>query len=397
MKSDDISRTFTGNTVEEIEGYVFNSKTCKINLSNLRERQFGTWICRIGHSSSPLFQEAHLTVTPIGKSKSVRLPTHLDPIKYSLYLTPYIKEGNFSIQGNEEILISVLEIGSNITLHSEEIAIHENTVRVTGSQNQALVIEGFGYDEEKSWFSVFLKDPLVPGDNITLSMDFLGDLNDELTGFYRSDYIKETDNTTVYLASTQFETDGARRAMPCFDEPAFKAVFQVNLGRTKEMTSISNMPIKTEGLKMSDNDEYVWDVYEDSPHMSTYLLAFVISQLNYTEAVTRSNGVEFRVWARQSLINQTKLAADIGPLILEYYERHYDLPYPLPKMDLVAIPDFSAGAMENWGLITFRETAMLFKEGGSAFSDREKVISNIAHELAHQWFGNLVTMEWWTE
>ncbi len=122
-----------------------------------------------------------------------------------------------------------------------------------------------------------------------------------------------------------------------------------------------------------------------------------MSQLNYTEAKTRSNGVEFRVWARQSLINQTKLAAEIGPIILEYYERHYDLPYPLPKMDLVAVPDFSAGAMENWGLITFRETAMLYTKGGSAFSDREKVISNIAHELAHQWFGNLVTMEWWTE
>lgn len=294
--------------------------------------------------------------------------------------------------------MQVLEDGArNITLHSEEIKIFENTVKVFGQKNQTLDIEGFGYDAEKSTFIIHLREPLLVGNIIKLSLDFLGDLNDELTGFYRSDYINEADNTTVYMGSTQFETDGARRAMPCFDEPAFKAVFQVNLGRLKSMTSISNMPVKVEGLAMSDNSEYVWDVYEDSPTMSTYLLAFVISQLTYVEAETRANGVEFRVWARESLMNQTKLAAEIGPIILEYYERHYDLPYPLPKMDLVAVPDFSAGAMENWGLITFRETAMLFKKGESAISDREKVVSNIAHELAHQWFGNLVTMEWWTE
>jgi aminopeptidase N len=148
---------------------------------------------------------------------------------------------------------------------------------------------------------------MAAGDNVTLSLDFLADLNDELTGFYRSDYFDEADNNTVYMASTQFEADGARRAMPCFDEPAFKAVFQVNLGRRKDMTSISNMPVRAEGLRMADNDEYVWDVYEDSPLMSTYLLAFVVSRLRYTEAQTRSNGVEFRVWARDALLNQESI------------------------------------------------------------------------------------------
>jgi aminopeptidase N len=390
---------FAGNTVEEVEGHVYNSKTCQINLSNIQEEQFGTWTCRIGHTSSPMFQEAHMTVTPSGKSSSVRLPQHLHPLKYNIFLTPFIEVGNFTIQGHEDILINVVEGDSrNITLHSEKIKIFENTVKVIGSNpDEALKIEGIGYDEEKTWFIIYLEEPLLAGENITLSMDFLGDLNDDLTGFYRSDYINEQNNETVYLASTQFETDGARRAMPCFDEPAFKAIFQVNLGRLKNMTSIGNMPVMAEGVGMKDNDVYVWDMYENSPMMSTYLLAFVVSDLVYIEGETRSNGVEFKVWSRKSLIDQAKLAAEIGPLILEYYERHYDLPYPLPKMDLVAVPDFSAGAMENWGLITFRETALLFKKGGSSISDKEKIVSNIAHELAHQWFGNLVTMEWWTE
>ncbi len=163
------------------------------------------------------------------------------------------------------------------------------------------------------------------------------------------------------------------------------------------MTSISNMPVMVEGARMEDNDVYVWDMFENSPLMSTYLLAFVISRFVSNEGTTGPNGVEFKVWSRKAVSDQVEIAAEVGPQILEFYERHYDVPYPLPKMDLVAIPDFSAGAMENWGLITFRETNLLFKEGESGISARENVVTTVAHELAHQWFGNLVTMEWWTE
>ena len=391
-------KIFSGNTVEEVVGNTSNATTCEITLRSIQEEQFGTWRCRIIHSLSSLYQEAHITVTTSGTSANVRLPKHLRPLQYEIHLTPFIEVGNFSIEGRETIDINVIENGSrNITLHSEKIIIYENYIKIIRGNEKELEIEGFGYDEEKACFIIFLKEQLQAGDNITLSMSFLGDLNDDLTGFYRSDYFDKEKNETEYMATTQFEIDGARRAMPCFDEPSFKAEFLVNLGRVKDMSSISNMPLKAEGVQMQDNDIYVWDMFEKSPIMSTYLLAFIISRLTYQEGVTRSNGVEFKVWSRKAVSDQTDIAAEVGPLILEFYERHYDVPYPLPKMDFVAVPDFSAGAMENWGLITFRETALLFKDGESGISDREKIVTTIAHELAHQWFGNLVTMDWWTE
>ena len=142
---------------------------------------------------------------------------------------------------------------------------------------------------------------------------------------------------------------------------------------------------------------YVWDVYEDSVKMSTYLLAFVVSEFEYRQSIPTSNDVRFRIWSRKEAIDQTEYAADIGPKILEYYEKYFDVPYPLPKQDMIAIPDFSAGAMENWGLITYRETALLYQDGVTSTKEKEYIRTVIAHELAHQWFGNLVTMKWWTE
>ena len=157
------------------------------------------------------------------------------------------------------------------------------------------------------------------------------------------------------------------------------------------------MPQISTGIAMDDNDEYVWDVYEDSVKMSTYLVAFVASEFEFRESALDDNNVRFRIWCRKDAIEQTEYAADIGPRILKYYESYFGVPYPLPKQDMIAIPDFSAGAMENWGLITYRETALLYEEGVTSSYGQERVRTVIAHELAHQWFGNLVTMEWWTE
>ena len=380
-------------------GNVSDVKNCHITIRNIKEKHFGTWKCKIVHSKSKKFQEAFLTVTPTGISTDVRLPKHLNPDKYKIYLTPFIEEGNFTIPGHVDISLTVVEAqaANNVTLHIEKIDIYENTVKITKENEDEVGIEGFGYDKENHYFIIFLSETLQKGEKIDLSIDFLAELNADLSGFYRSKYFDEEKNQTEYIATTQFESIGARRALPCFDEPGFKSVFQVNLGRLKDMRTISNMPAEYEDVPMADNNEYMWDIYQDSPVMSTYLLAFIVSRFTYRQSETLSNGVQFRIWSRRSVLDQTELAAKVGPSILEFFERHYNVKFPLPKMDMIAIPDFSAGAMENWGLITYRETALLFKEGETSMSDRESIIATIAHELAHQWFGNLVTMEWWTE
>jgi aminopeptidase N len=163
------------------------------------------------------------------------------------------------------------------------------------------------------------------------------------------------------------------------------------------MKTISNMPLKNSISLRSNGDEYELDVYEETEKMSTYLLAFVVADFELREGVKTENNVTFRIWSRPEVKSQTKYAAETGPLILEYYENYFDVKFPLPKQDMIALPDFGAGAMENWGLITYREEYLLYEEGVSSLMSKEGVASVMAHELAHQWFGDLVTMDWWTE
>ena len=160
---------------------------------------------------------------------------------------------------------------------------------------------------------------------------------------------------------------------------------------------MSRERIIAEGTPRADDKEYVWDEYEDSVQMSTYLLAFVVSDFKYSVGHNTSSGVSFRIWSREGALPQTEYATSIGPTVLEYFENYFSIPFPLPKQDMIAVPDFSAGAMENWGLVTYRETTLLYEPGVSSWANKEYVAVVVAHELAHQWFGDLVTMDWWTE
>ncbi|VAI31871.1 unnamed protein product [Triticum turgidum subsp. durum] len=193
------------------------------------------------------------------------------------------------------------------------------------------------------------------------------------------------------MAVTQFESVDARRCFPCWDEPAFKAKFKLTLEVPSELVALSNMPV--------GNATFAGPIktvrYLESPPMSTYLVAIVVGLFEYVEGMT-TKGTRVRVYTQIGKSNQGKFALDVGVKSLNLYKDYFDTPYPLPKLDMVAIPDFAAGAMENYGLVTYREVALLFDDKSSSASSRQSVAITVAHELAHQWFGNLVTMEWWT-
>ena len=223
-------------------------------------------------------------------------------------------------------------------------------------------------------------------------MEFTGILNDRLVGFYRSEY-QDAEGQTRHLATTQFEATDARRAFPCWDEPAQKAVFDVTLIFDDAYQAVSNTPIVEEsspapGLRSVR--------FGETPIMSTYLLAFVVGDLVSVEA-DAADGTRVGIWTTRGKENQAGFALDTSVKLLGYFNEYFGIPYPLPKLDHIAIPDFAAGAMENWGAVTYRETALLVDPENSSAGTRQRVAEVVAHEMAHMWFGDLVTMEWWDD
>ena len=216
-----------------------------------------------------------------------------------------------------------------------------------------------------------------------------------MAGFYRSSY-KDRDGSTKYIATTQMEPTDARRAFPCFDEPALKAHYTITLVADKSHTCLSNMDQASEkevDSKITGGKRKAIK-FNETPLMSTYLLAFIVGELNQIE--TNSFRVPVRVFATPDKdIEHGRFSLDLAARTLDFYEKTFDSKFPLPKMDMVAIPDFSAGAMENWGLITYRVVDVLYDEKTSGALTKQRVAEVVQHELAHQWFGNLVTMDFW--
>ncbi|GFT12414.1 aminopeptidase N [Nephila pilipes] len=315
----------------------------------------------------------------------VRLPRSVVPDHYDVELQPFIFPDNFTFEGKVRVVIRVLEPTNNVTLHINNVTVREASVRLSGPD--APGVASMSEDKERQFYILHLKSDLVAGRQYEVQMDYLGTLNDQLAGFYRSSY-KDDAGQTRWLATTQFQPTDARRAFPCFDEPGLKATFNITLVRPDNMTSLSNMPLIDSKPR---GEGWIADRFQTTVRMSTYLLAFVVSDF-------KSRGTEkFSVWSREAVIDTTAYALQVGPAILSFYETFFKVKYPLPKTDMIAIPDFSAGAMENWGLITYRETALLFDPRFSSSSNRQRVATVISHELAHQWFGNLVTPQWWDD
>ncbi|XP_037798461.1 aminopeptidase N-like [Penaeus monodon] len=350
----------------------------------------------VSTESQPTTTDVPVTAREKADDLGIRLPGSLKPLHYLVKLQPFIN-GNFSIFGYVEVEMEVLEPTSQITLHMADIITKNDTVMLyTAGQTPGrdLWIKKHEYDHDRQFYILHLTRNLQKGRKYVLSMEFLGYLNDKLHGFYRSTY-KDVDGNPRNVAATQFQPTDARKAFPCFDEPALKATFEIYLARETWMTTLSNMPI-AETLPVIGQEGWVWDRYEKSVPMSTYLVAFIVSDFAHVSTIVNGN-VLFRVWARQAAIDQAEYAMEVGPKILTYFEEYFNLPFPLPKVDMVALTDFSARGMENWGLTTYKETYLLYNRQVSTPAAKTTITEIISHELAHQWFGDLVTLAWWDD
>jgi len=314
-------------------------------------------------------------------STRVLLPTDVIPVKYNLHLTPNFNTLTF--KGDEIIDVQVKNATTTVVLHSNDIKIESATF--VGVGDAVVTVQ----DKEQTATLVFPAS--LPTGTGKLHIKYEGNLNDQMVGFYRS---KVTVNgKEKYMATTQFEATDARRAFPCWDEPAHKAVFDVTLTIPGDLHALSNMPVKQENTNPDGTRTLS---FFSSPIMSTYLLAFVVGEFDHVEGKTKE-GVTVRVYTPVGKKEQGTFALDVAVRTLSYFSHFFEIAYPLPKLDMIAIADFAAGAMENWGLVTYRETALLIDEKTSGIASRQRVAYVVAHELAHQWFGNLVTMEWWKE
>eukprot|EP01083_Nonionella_stella_P013142 37030_1 len=314
----------------------------------------------------------------------VVLPDGVVPRHYELKLHPNFV--NFSFSGEVKIHLEVFEAVPCIKVNAADIQFGDVTV-VHGGSVTSVPGNQVELDEKDQIATIPIA---LEAGRPVLHIKFTGTMNDKLVGFYRSKYT--LDGEASYIGCTQFEAVDARRAFPCWDEPSRKASFSLTLEVPAELTTLSNMPAES---STPIEGKYKRVVFEKTPVMSTYLLAWVIGKLESIETTTES-GTSVKVYTPIGQTGRAEFALDVAEKVLPFYEKYFDIPYPLPKMDLVALPDFSSGAMENWGLVTYRDTALLC-DADSSQASRQYVAIVVAHELAHQWFGNLVTMEWWSD
>ena len=278
------------------------------------------------------------------------------------------------------VVISGESTGESISLHAKDLTIQSITI-----DNQPAEFSHGEFDELR------LSQSDLNAGKHTVSIDFSGTITDSMHGLYPCYFTH--DGVKKRLFATQFESHHAREVFPCVDEPAAKATYDVTLRTAPDLTVLGNMPV----TESSEQDGVLTTTFATTPRMSSYLLAFVIGELHKKTAHTNS-GVEVNVWATPAQSDETlDFALDIATRSIDFYNEYFGVPYPLPKSDHVALPDFSSGAMENWGLITYRESCLLADPKLTPESSKRFIATVIAHELSHQWFGNLVTMQWWND
>lgn len=307
-----------------------------------------------------------------------RLAAYFLPAHYAIHID-LTKAAKRQFSGTVTITGELKHRSNNITLHNNALAIA--SAHIDGQPVR--------WEVQKDDELLLRSKELLHAGEHTITITYTGVINDLMHGIYPCYFTY--DSKEQELIATQFESHSAREAFPCIDEPAAKATFDLTLTTQPGITVLANTPV----LSQKTKSDAMVTTFATSPRMSTYLLAFVIGELGYTET-TNKNGVTIRAYATLDKVEQTGFATAYAAKVLDFYDDYFALPYPLAKCDMVALPDFSSGAMENWGLITFRESAMLVAKDTPADS-KQQIATTISHELAHQWFGNLVTMAWWDD
>ncbi|KAF2097331.1 hypothetical protein NA57DRAFT_57923 [Rhizodiscina lignyota] len=346
------------------------------------------------------------------------LPTTFKPSNYNLSLYSVNFSPNWDYQGTVTISGAVTQSSKEIVLNTHQLKIHEAELRTeSGKTEGSIKTTNVKYEEARQRATMVFEQEFPATESAELVVKFQGTMNNSMAGFYRSRYTPKVDPLPTvakdkehhYMFSTQFESCDARRAFPCFDEPNLKASFELSMEIPEDQTALSNMPEKETTQSTRSDYGHKWKVitFEKSPIMSTYLYAWAFGDFEYVEAHTerKYNGktLPVRVYTTRGLKEQGQFALENAWKIIDLFSEKFRIDFPLPKSDLLAVHEFltsasqSHGAMENWGLVTYRTTAVLFDEKSSDQRYKTRVAYVVAHELAHQWFGNLVTMDWWNE
>ncbi|XP_049868546.1 glutamyl aminopeptidase-like isoform X2 [Pectinophora gossypiella] len=324
------------------------------------------------------------------KSINYRLPRNVVPKNYKLMLQPDFHNKTF--KGTVIITIDVIQTTNQIVLHSENLEIHSIFLSTPANKNIPAIYDFSG--DDRNFLYVDSQQMIEKRHPCTLRIQFKGRLDKNIVGFYKS-----TLKNGRTMVASKFQPTYTRQAFPCFDEPEYKATFDISLLKPPGYLALSNMNEISKNLDTETNMEVV--TFATSVPMSAYLVCFVVCDFDHKKTEVNANGIgkdfTLRAFAQKDQMHKINFALDIGLRATEYYIKYYQVPFPLPKLDMIAIPDYQSGATEHWGLVTYRETSFLVDEATASTRNKINVANTIAHELAHMWFGNLVTLKWWDD
>jgi aminopeptidase N len=310
-----------------------------------------------------------------------KLPKEVVPVEYSVRIVPSIDK--FTFTGTETVKLSVRRPVRQLVLNALELEVADASI-----DGKALPDSAVKIDKKSELLTIALPSELAAGEH-TLALSFSGKINQQGQGLFYVPYQEHSSGTKKIMLATQFEATDARRFFPCWDEPVFRARFQLTVVVPENWLAVSNVPIESEEKSAAEKEVR----FAATPSMSSYLNVFVAGELDLIES--RIGRTQLRIIATKGKAEMGRYALEATAQILQYYNDYFGVPYPLPKLDQIALPGGFGGAMENWGGITYYESTLLFDPKNSSVETKQNIYEVIAHEVAHQWFGDLVTMAWW--